>query len=249
LFFSLPEDENTNVNFQGKADQEDLKELREELEEAGLDSIYSNIADSVLLDSLKTGQFFKNFDTGKKKRGIALSSMEYESVEQYDSSEMAKPESERDGWLKRRLTVRSILLNQKYKDRSDQFAEDFKQAFMDHFSQVLFYLLPFFALLLKLLYIRRNYYYSEHLVLSICYYNFFYLAASLILLLNLIPGLGFVTMLIGFWIYFYFLFAMKRMYNQSWRKTILKFVIFSWLFAFLMLIGVSINAMVTLMLI
>ena len=120
---------------------------------------------------------------------------------------------------------------------------------MDHFSQVLFYLLPFFALLLKLLYIRRNYYYSEHLVLSICYYNFFYLAASLILLINLIPGLGFINVLIGFWIYFYLLFAMKRMYNQSWRKTILKFVIFSWLFAFLMLIGVSINAMVTLMLI
>ena len=249
LFFSLPDDEHTNVNFTTKTDQEDLRELHEELEKAGLDSAYAAVADSVLLDSLRSGNLFKQFDVGKKKRGFALSSMEYESVEQYDSAEMAKPENERDGWFKRRLTVRSILLNQKYKGRSDQFAADFGQAFMDHFSQVLFYLLPLFAMLLKLLYIRRNYYYSEHLVLSICYYNFFYLAASLILLINLIPGAGFISAIIGFWIYFYFLFAMKRMYNQSWRKTILKFVIFSWLFAFLMLIGVSLNAMVTLMLI
>ena len=59
------------------------------------------------------------------------------------------------------------------------------------FHKSLFFLLPFFALLLKLLYVRRNYYYSEHLVLSICYYNFFYLAASLVMLINLIPGLRF----------------------------------------------------------
>ena len=72
---------------------------------------------------------------------------------------------------------RAIELNQKYKDEPGKFGEDFGTAFKDNFSKVLFYLLPFFALLLKLLYVRRDFFYSEHLVFSIYYYNFFYLVA------------------------------------------------------------------------
>jgi hypothetical protein len=248
LFFALPDDDDSaNINYTLKADKEELKEFREAIEEAGLDSLYQGVPDSVLMDSIKTGKFFRQFGESQAKQSYSLSSMDYETVEQYDSAEQAKPEGDRDGWLKRKLTIRSILLNQKYKGHGKEFSENFGEAFMNHFSQVLFFLLPFFALLLKLLYVRRNYYYSEHLVLSICYYNFFYLAASVMMLINLIPGVGFISVIIGFWIYFYLLFAMKHMYKQSWRKTIVKFVIFSWLFAFLMLIGVSINAMVTLM--
>ena len=198
---------------------------------------------------MKSSEFLKQFTDGNNSKGFQLSTTDYKSIEAYDSSEQAKPESERDGWIERRLQYRNIQLNQKYRDKGEEFASDFKQAFMDHFSQTLFFLLPFFALLLKLLYVRRNYYYSEHLVLSICYYNFFYLAASFVMLIDLIPGVGFISTIIGFWIFLYFLFAMKRMYNQSWPKTVLKFVIFSVIFSFLILIGVSINAMVTLMLI
>jgi Protein of unknown function (DUF3667) len=249
LLFSLPDDEDSNTNLNITTPKEELEDLRDELEDAGLDSIYSSVADSVLLDSLKTSQFLKQFTNDKDSKGFRLSTTDYKSIEAYDSSELAKPESERDGWLERKLQYRNIKLNQKYRDKGEEFASDFQQAFMDHFSQTLFFLLPFFALVLKLLYVRRNYYYSEHLVLSICYYNFFYLAASLVMLINLIPGLGFISVIIGFWIYLYFLFAMKRMYNQRWPKTVFKFVIFSFIFAFLILIGVSINAMVTLMLI
>jgi hypothetical protein len=247
LFFSLPEEE-TEKSDNIEMSQDDLEELREDLEEAGLDSIYRAIPDSILLDSLKTSGSLKKF-IGGSNTNFSLSNSDYATVAAYDSAQLAKPEKDRDGWFVRKLTLRSIELNEKYKDKTDQFASDFGQSFMDNYSKVLFYLLPFFALLLKLLYIRRDFYYSEHLVLSIYYYNFFYLAASLIMLINLVPGVGFVSVIIGFWIYFYFLFAMKRMYNQSWRKTILKFVMFSFMFVFLVLIGVSINAMVTLMVI
>jgi hypothetical protein len=240
LFFSLPEEE-TEKSDNIEMSQDDLDELREDLEEAGLDSIYRAIPDSILLDSLKTG--------GSLKKNFKLSDSDYATVAAYDSAQRAKPEKDRDGWFVRKLTLRSIELNEKYKGKADQFASDFGQSFMDNYSKVLFYLLPFFALLLKLLYIRRDFYYSEHLVLSIYYYNFFYLAASLIMLINLVPGVGFISVIIGFWIYLYFYFAMKRMYKQSWRKTILKFVIFSFMFVFLVLVGVSINAMVTLMVI
>ena len=114
---------------------------------------------------------------------------------------------------------------------------------------MLFYLLPIFALLLKLLYVRRDYFYSEHLVYSIYYYNFFYLAGSVQMLLNLVPGISDWTSLIGLWIYFYMLFGMKRMYKQSWRKTIFKFILFSIAFFFLTVIGLTINGIVILMMI
>ena len=120
---------------------------------------------------------------------------------------------------------------------------------MDNFSKVLFYLLPIFALLLKLFYIRRNFFYSEHLVFSIYYYNFFYFAASLQLLFNLIPMLSWAATLIGFWVFFYLLFAMKRMYQQSWKKTILKFSLFSFAFMLFLSVGLALSALVVLLMI
>jgi hypothetical protein len=103
-------------------------------------------------------------------------------------------------------------------------------------------LLPFFALLLKLLYIRRGYFYSEHLVFSIYYYNFFYLAGSLQLLVQLVPWLEWMAIVITFWIMLYLLFAMKRAYQQGWVKTILKYLIFGFFFLILLSNGFVINA-------
>jgi len=249
LFFSLPDDETTNNKVNNQTTKADLEEMREDLREAGLDSIYNAVPDSLLSDSLKNSQYWGQFTGSNKNGGFNLYSTDYKSVASYDSAQLATPEKDRDGWFKRRLNVRNIQLNQKYKNKGEEFGKDFAQSFMDNFSKVLFYLLPFFALFLKLLYIRRDFYYTEHLVLSIYYYNFFYLTASIMMIINLVPGTGFISTVIGFWIYIYFLFAMKRMYHQGWKKTIFKFVIFSFIFALLMLIGVSINAVATLMLI
>ena len=57
------------------------------------------------------------------------------------------------------------------------------------------------------------------------------------MLVELVPGIGFVGTILAFWVYFYFLFAMKHMYKQSWGKTILKFLAFSVLFSALMGVG------------
>ncbi|MFM7488654.1 MAG: hypothetical protein ACKO13_17210, partial [Cytophagales bacterium] len=130
----------------------------------------------------------------------------------------------------------------KYGEDSEKLGEEFVSAFKDNFSKVLFYLLPFFALLLKFLYIRRGYYYSEHLVFSIYYYNFFYLAGTLQILVGLVPWLSWTSTFIGFWIVLYLIFAMKRMYKQNWRKTILKYFIFGFLFIILVGIAFAISA-------
>jgi hypothetical protein len=234
---------------------DDDRDDDDDFDETKLDSVINaNVPDQ---DSLKIVSGFSDSvkmqvkKMKKRSKGnnwnFGLDKPEYRTLEAYDSAENAKPESKRDGWFKRIVKVRAIELNNKYKDDTNSFSKDYGNAFKDNFSKVLFWLLPFFALVLKLLYVRRGFYYSEHLVFTIYYYNFFYLAGSVQMLLNLVPGLSWLSVALGFWIYFYLLFGMKRMYQQKWGKTIVKFVIFSFAFSILALIGLSVAALAVLM--
>jgi hypothetical protein len=114
--------------------------------------------------------------------------------------------------------------------------------FIENISKVVFILLPVFALLLKLLYVRRDFYYSEHLVFTIYYYNFFYLAGSVQILLGKVPWLDWLSTIIGLGIFLYLLLAMKRMYKQRWGKTIVKFMLFGLLFIISIAIAFTFNA-------
>lgn len=189
----------------------------------------------------------KELQDDKRKMQWSFKDRQFNTHQQYDSAQNAVPEDQRDGWITQIMQHRAIEIRQKYGDDANAMGKDFLATFVDNFSKVLFYLMPFFALVLKLLYVRRDYYYSEHLVLTIYYYNFFYLAGCLIMLCNQVAWLGFMSVAIGIWIYIYLLFAMKRMYGQGWGKTILKFAAFSFLFFILVLVGVTINGVVALM--
>lgn len=222
LFVFLPDENNEAVN----ADLS--KKDKEELARIGLDS---------------TMNFNDSLYQAKKEPAVnfSLSEPDYKSLEEYDSIQNTLPDDKKDGWLERIKQRKSIELTKKYKDDTKGLGEKFILFFSDNFSTALFFLMPFFALLLKLLYVRRDYFYAEHLVFTIYYYNFFYLAGALMMIFNLIPYLETLSAFIGFWIFFYLLFAMKRMYGQGWGKTILKFSIFN--FLFLVLVEIAIIVM------
>lgn len=254
--FSTSDSEGTS---EMKMDKEDYIEFRKDYPGVKVDSIlakasiWSKDSSEVkipmsVMDSIRKVSS-KAKGPKKNSTGFSLTGSDYKSVAAYDSAQSLLPESGRDGWLKRKLAIRGIELNNKYKNRTDQLGSDFVKLFMDNFSKVLFWLLPFFALLLRLLYVRRDYFYSEHLVFSIYYYNFFFLAGSLQMLVNTVPWLDWLSTIIGFWIYFYLLFGMKRMYQQSWKKTILKFGLFTIGFFVLLLVGFGISAMAVIMMI
>lgn len=184
----------------------------------------------------------------KKKSGWTADETkfgDYKTLAQYDSVQATLPEGERDGFFERRIHLRLIELNQRYTGRDRSFGADFGENFMTNVPRIFFVLLPIFALLLKLLYIRRNYFYSEHLVFSIYYYNFFFLAGTLFMLVDLIPVINIFAWVIGAWIMVYLLFGMKKMYRQSWGKTIFKYFTFIVLFSFCVAMGLAVNAVVT----
>ncbi len=108
-------------------------------------------------------------------------------------------------------------------------------------------LLPFFALFMKLLYVRRGYYYVEHLVFSFHVHAFmFFLLTLQILLAKTLPEW---TIAITFGIIaIYIIFAMRRFYCQQWWKTLFKFFIANTVYIILLSITAAITIAISFLL-
>lgn len=89
-------------------------------------------------------------------------------------------------------------------------------------------MMPALALLLKILYIRRGFYFVEHLIFSFHYHAFAFLIASpAYLRINIWPE----AIAIAFGLIFIYLFvAMKRVYQQGVFKTGVKFMVLNSLY-------------------
>ena len=139
-----------------------------------------------------------------------------------------------NSWLEKTLNKKLTKFKQKFADDRQAMFLEFGKVFMHRFPYILFVSLPFFALLLKLLYIRRkHFFYSDHAVFTLYHYIF----ALIILLFNLLSStlndwlewgiLRFISTLLILSIGLYLLVGMKRFYEQGWLKTIFKFIMIS----------------------
>jgi hypothetical protein len=170
-----------------------------------------------------------------------------ETREQYDSLQSTLPLTDRDGWLVRKWKYREFELQKAFTSNPKEFESKAIAEFTAHFSQVFFLLLPVFAFVLWLLYVRHDIFYYEHLVFSICFYNFFFIAGSLVMVANFFSWTRWLGVIMEWAIFIYLLLAMKRTYNQSWSKTILKYGAFITLFGICIVFGLLLNLFVTLM--
>lgn len=175
-------------------------------------------------------EFKKYFDTSALKGTISFTNTDYKSKAEYDS---ALASGRKDSWVKRQLIYKQIKLNEKYEHQGGgQALKDFSDILLHSLPQIFFILLPIFAFILKLLYIRRReYYYVNHGIFSLHFYIFWFIA-MLVLFglgeLNAILDWGFITfiqVLIGLGIFFYLYKAMRNFYRQRRAKTIIKFIL------------------------
>jgi hypothetical protein len=172
---------------------------------------------------------------------------QYNSFPQYDSAQQRLTPDQRDGGFKRYVIKRSFEINSKYEKDSEGFASSFSENFLANVPRVFFILLPVFALILKGLYARSDYYYSEHLVFTVYFYNFFFAAGSIYMLLNQLPIVEYFVWVIVIWIAVYMPIGMRRMYKQSRAKTLLKYGIFVTLFSLCIVLGLLGNLFLTFM--
>lgn len=202
---------------------------------------------ALLPDNKKSGIVnFSNTSEGNQQLSNAELKKLSKRLTEYDSMQKALPEEKKDSALKYQAKKKLILLAERYTGEPEDFQKEFVAGYINNIPKVLFFLLPLFALLLNALYYRRDFFYSEHLVFSIYFYNFTFLAGSIYMLIELIPQGGYVSWMIIMWILVYLLFGMKRMYLQSWKKTIFKYCTFLFFFSFLILAGLAVNLALTL---
>jgi len=173
----------------------------------------------------KNGTSFGGFNAG-----------DYQTVADYDSAERKLPDSLRDGWLKHKIMERLIVATQEYHEDKRRYKERLIENILHSFPKILFWSLPFFALILNVLYFRhKQYFYVSHGIFTIhVYCATFILILTAILLNALSDWLGWgwfkvvsdlLQLALWFYIMIYLYKAMRGFYKQRRAKTFLKYFI------------------------
>jgi hypothetical protein len=114
--------------------------------------------------------------------------------------------------------------------------------------------IPLFAFILKLLYIRKGRFYVEHLVYALHIHTFLYVSVIITSLAVMVanrtlPVLGgWITGLMAFAIVIQIFLSIRRVYNQGWFMTMLKFLFGGFVYCIILALAVGATALVTLML-
>ena len=128
------------------------------------------------------------------------------------------------------------------KERADATVA-FVRATVGYVPTVLFLILPVFALLLKLLYVRRDWFYSEHVVFALHTHAYAFVAFTAIIAAtwSLSESGALVQWIVGLLalsVPVYFLVAQKRVYGQGWRKTVAKALILGTVYNAVLILGI-----------
>jgi hypothetical protein len=165
---------------------------------------------------------------------------------EYDSIQLSLPAAKRDNWIRRFLVQRQFAIQEDFKGDPGGYLALAIDRFLHSFPTVMFLSLPFLALVLKLLYVRRrDYHYVNHAIFMVHTYIFGYL----LLLFSFLSvelekatgwsvwswaGLGLLL-----WGIFYLYLSMRRFYGQSRGKTLFKMSVFLLLCFFVYLLVFS----------
>lgn len=111
---------------------------------------------------------------------------------------------------------------------------------MKYLSWMFFILLPVFALILKLFYIRRNKLFVKHLIFSIHLHSYLFFILIIVTSLKLLfdSGLSVITGILLFTFPVYFIIAIRKFYGQTYGKVFLKFIGVSFVYNLVLLSSV-----------
>lgn len=151
--------------------------------------------------------------------------------------------------------LKSNIRAMKYPGASRQ--EAYSRMLTNFFSvlpQTMFVMIPLFAVLLKPFYLFQRRLYMEHLIVALHSHAFLFLSLLLGVSLGalsswLAPHATWVThplhwlqWALALWIPLYLLIMQKRIYQQRWPMTLLKFWCIGWCYLFLLLLALMVAA-------
>lgn len=113
---------------------------------------------------------------------------------------------------------------------------------IDSSPGVILLLLPLFALVLKLFYLKSDRFYSQHLVLALHNHSFLFTALIFVTALPLISS-GQVAHWLGklawVWIALYMPFSLKRSFKQGWPITLTKSIVLFFIYTLLFVLALA----------
>jgi hypothetical protein len=233
IFFSVNSYKPGNNTLKSESDNEDRVELAQDYKE----QLHNNPADSfllpriaLLLDTIKP----LNIDSlnWKKKSGLSYSfdGKNYASVAEYDSMQSLLPPDKKDNWIEKQFIRQSIKTTKKY--GNEEGLKSINEIFLHKLPYLLFLSLPFFALILKLIYVRRkNFFYSDHAIFTLYHYILSFLLLLIFFGINALQSTlqwkifsYLKIMLVIAWPVYLFI-EMRQFYRQSIGKTLSKFLL------------------------
>ena len=158
--------------------------------------------------------------------------------EEYIKWQKSPYNKKKAGFFERIITLRLLRINLAGEEGKKEFFKKLAETFFHNIPKMLFFLLPIFALFLKLLYFRKKqFYYVDHAILSLHYFSLiFILLIFCKYMLDKIFGTDIFTTLAVYWMVLYLFLAMKKLYGQSWKTTFLKYFALGFLTLFAILI-------------
>jgi hypothetical protein len=142
------------------------------------------------------------------------------------------------GWLPSAANAKLTQLGVHARDNLKKITKDPKPFVIGIFSvlpQVLFLLMPLFALMLKIFYIFKRRLYMEHLIIALHSHSFIFISLLLITLAVLAQGavresapwlyqaLDWLVFVMCWWVPIYLFLMQKKVYKQGWFFTTVKF--------------------------
>jgi hypothetical protein len=205
--------------------------------------VVDNITDELKNDSLATlhPTLLDTIPQTAKKRSIAeeqgiagdflgfrFNTTKLDSLQRAEAPMEAKLkavgyDAKKNGWFEKFVAQQIIKFREK---RGDGIVK----AFMDTIPISMFFLIPIFALLLKILYRKRGRF-AHHMVFSFYFFAFIFLSASIIIIANYIINIEYwVNILIVLSMLIYLFISLRHFYEQGFFKTFIKTSILSFIY-------------------
>jgi len=108
----------------------------------------------------------------------------------------------------------------------DKLGEGMNNFFRD-LKYISFFLLPFYALIFKLLYIRRKHFYVQHLVYTLHLQSFVYILVSIAVLIPFVfpESMHWLRRSVLVIVMIYIAISFRYLYHQVWWKTVVKAIL------------------------
>jgi hypothetical protein len=179
-------------------------------------------------------------DTTYTTTDVFLTSTKDTSYQQYLANQQKLAPEKRDGFLTRYYNKKAIAWNKRGGSNSKEMIGE---AVKHNTPKLMFFLLPMFALMLKITFYKNKKFYVEHLIYTFHLHCFLFLFLTIVMLLKLaIPDrfdniedtLETISVLA---ILLYLFWSLKVVYRRSAFRTITKMI--GLLFSYILVFGVS----------